>query len=118
MKLLLSAELPKDTSSLISLIEENGKIKKSILLASDAQLIPKFSAIEKKRAIGANEIINFFVSIPIGVATGILANSLYDWLKKAKIQQIRIVKTVVTVTDDKQKTITQIEKTIIEESKL
>ncbi|MDM8528206.1 hypothetical protein QUF58_08330 [Anaerolineales bacterium HSG24] len=80
-----------------------GEIADKIKLKHDIELLPQFTYIDSSRMIGGEDILLFLLSIPVGMATSITANIIYDWLTKNEIEQVRLNRTVIIV-EEKEKT--------------
>lgn len=115
MNILISVEVSDHDALLSSILNKSGHIKNSISLENDVLLSPQFTTIKKKKAVGAVDILNFMLSIPVGIATGVAANALYSWFVKNKIPKVKIKKTEITVKNENEQTISLIIKTLTKE---
>ncbi|ACN17031.1 hypothetical protein HRM2_39730 [Desulforapulum autotrophicum HRM2] len=112
MNIIISVEVAEQNSLFPHLLDESGLISKHISLENDILLSPQFTTINKKRAVGVSDILNFILSIPVGIATGLAANALHSWFVKTKTQRAKINKTEIIITDDKEQTIRLIIKSL------
>lgn len=115
MNLQVSVEVMDHDALLSVLLDESGHLKDSLSLGNGVVLSPQFTAIKTKRAIGATDVLNFVLSVPVGIATGVAANALYSWLVKNNVPKAKIERTEIIVTDEKEQTISLIVKTLTRE---
>jgi len=87
------------------LLGEDKNLLEKISIGDKVELLPLFTTFKSKKVVGGNEVLNFLLSVPVGVTTGIIANYLYSWFLKSKTSKIRIEKTEITITEDKETTI-------------
>lgn len=112
MNLQISIEVADYNAITPILLDESGYLKDTHLLGDGVSLSPKFTTIKTKRAIGASDILNFVLSVPVGIGTGVIANVLYAWLTKSNVQSVRIEQTEIIIKDEKGKVIHLITKTL------
>lgn len=105
MNLLVSLEVSDYNELLADLLDERGRLKDSFTIEDGVTLSPQFSAIITKRAVGAPEVLQFVLSIPVGIATGVAANALYNWLTRSKVPKARIKTTEIVLTEKKEHTV-------------
>jgi len=105
MNLQVSLEVLDHDALLADLLDERGHLKGSFTIGCGVALLPQFTAIKTKRAVGAPEILQFVLSIPVGIATGVAANALYNWLIRSKVPKARIKTTEIVLTEKKEHTV-------------
>lgn len=115
MNLQVSVEVTDHDALLAELLDENGHLKGPLALGKGIVLSPQFTAIKTKRAIGATDILQFVLSVPVGIGTGVAANALYSWLMKNKVPRAKIETTEIVLTEEKEQTIRLIVKTLTRE---
>jgi len=100
MDILISVEIASQELILADLLDECGRLKDSLTLLDEIVLAPQFATVNSRKALGASDILQFILSIPIGLGTGVAANALYNWLMKNKITKVKIENTIIVLTDD------------------
>jgi hypothetical protein len=85
------------------LIDEDGHLRSNIEMDHGLTLAPQFTSLKSERAVGEADILLFILSIPVGIATDLLASALYDWLTRHKVHRIRIQRSELTILEGKEK---------------
>jgi len=84
------------------LLGENGRLLRSIDIGQGIVLEPQFTTLKSSRMTGDLDIFLFLLGIPVGIATQIAADILYDWLSEKKAQKVRIKQQEIIIADGKK----------------
>jgi hypothetical protein len=91
---------PEDLSS--TLIGEDGRLLPSVDIGQGITLQPQFTSLKTSHMTGGPEILLFLLGIPVGIASQIIADYLYDWLCEKKASKVRINKREIIISDGKK----------------
>lgn len=87
------------------LCEDNGRLKDKLGLEKGIAIIPQFTTLDTRRAIGSLDILSFIINISIGITSSIAANFIYSWLVANKVKRVRINTDDILILEDKDKTV-------------
>src|SRR5437588_1331178 len=80
-------------------VTNGGLIVESILLDDDIAVLPRFTSVRRHAMIGSEDLLTFYLSIPIAFAIDLAAHVVYDWLKKHGARRLKVESLTVDMND-------------------